>query len=134
MAALDIRPHSPRISGWVVAGLMALGVSAFAAGMIHQIAPTGPLPFPPPQQVTQATPAAPAPVLQYASTERPAPRAALAVNEIPPNTSVSQSPAAIPDDDAQGPTAVDASAIAADPAPPRAEPPPQPPADSTPPT
>jgi hypothetical protein len=131
MAALDIRPHSPRVSGWAVAGLMALGVSAFAAGMIHQIAPSGPLPFPPAQQATQATSAAQAPVLQYASSERPA-HAAPAVDEIPPNTSASQSPAAVPDDAAPTPPAVDASATAADPAPPQAEP--QPPADSAPPT
>ena len=113
MAALDIRPHSPRISGWAVAGLMVLGVGAFTAGMIHQIAPAGPLPFPPPQQVTQAAPAAPDPVLQYASAERPAPRAPR-----PPTIAAQHrgpaGAAAIADDAARTPPAVDASATAAD--------------------
>ena len=50
MASLDIRPHSPRVSGWALAGLMLLGAGAFAAGVVHQLAPTAPLPFPPAQQ------------------------------------------------------------------------------------
>ncbi|HLZ76022.1 hypothetical protein [Phenylobacterium sp.] len=62
MASLDIRPHSPRISGWAVAGLMLLGAGAFGAGVVHQLTPAGALPFPPQQdaslKIAVATPAA----------------------------------------------------------------------------
>src|SRR5579859_2527080 len=46
MAALDIRPHSRRISGWAVVGLSILAVGAFASGLARQASSAGPAPFP----------------------------------------------------------------------------------------
>jgi len=46
MAALDIKPHSRRISGLVVVGLSILAVGAFASGLARQAQPSGPSPFP----------------------------------------------------------------------------------------
>lgn len=91
MASLDIRPHSPRVSGWAVAGLMLLGAGAFAAGIVHQLAPNGPPPFPPPQQaslrIADATPApaAPLPVERPTRREAPPPEA-----DAPPRLDLAQ--------------------------------------------
>jgi hypothetical protein len=123
MAALDIRPHSRRLSALAVAGLAVLAIGGFTAGLGRQVASSmGPSPFPPKQepslriQVAGGAPmaAAQAPLLQR--TPRPAPA-----------------------EQAEAPPAVDVSAVVADPspapeptAPPAAEP--QPATDADPPT
>jgi hypothetical protein len=75
MAALDIKPHSRRISGLVIVGLSILAVGAFASGLARQANPSGASPFPLAQgsaaydasQAVGAIPlATPAPELQVA--------------------------------------------------------------------
>jgi hypothetical protein len=98
MAALDIRPHSRRLSTLAVAGLAVLAIGGFAEGLGRQIAAaSGPSPFPPPQEKSlriavakSVAPAAPQPV---AAPPRhvtpPAPDDAAEAAPEPPATDVS---------------------------------------------
>jgi hypothetical protein len=136
MAALDIRPHSRRISGLVVLGLSILAVAAFASGLARQASSGAAAPFP----VTQAASpgdaglavgaiplATPAPELQVAE--------AAPVRHAPAKAPPAETPA--PDADpaaaAPPPPAVDASATAAGPETPPAPAPQGPPNTDDPP-
>src|SRR5437879_374918 len=88
MSALDIRPHSRRLSRLAVLALTLVAGGGFSLGLVRQLAPPAPSPFSAPQglaaadvQVPEATPA---PALQVATSE-PAPRrhAAEAASEAP---------------------------------------------------
>lgn len=138
MARLDIRAHSPRISGYAVAGLMLLGAGAFAAGVVHQLNPAGPLPFPPPQppslSVAAASPA-PEPVLQAPTPDRPARHAE--VEEASADIAPPAAAQAAADASATAPDAVkppSAPELQPPEAPTTAPPPPAAPGDADPPT
>jgi hypothetical protein len=103
MAALDIRPHSQRLSLLAVAGLAVLALGGFAAGLGRQIASaSAPSPFPPPQEKSLR--------IEVANGVAPAPI------PVAPPKHAPRTPA--PDDTletAQAPPAADASALVADP-------------------
>ncbi|HEY2751500.1 hypothetical protein [Phenylobacterium sp.] len=101
MSALDIQPHSARITHRVVLGLSALAAAAFLGGVVHQLAPDPSL-FPdsavaaydyggPPQ-------AAPAPALQAAvePTARPSSPATAEADEKDATPPIEQAQAAEP--------------------------------------
>jgi hypothetical protein len=120
MAALDIRPHSRRISGLVVLGLSIVAVGAFASGLARQVSSAGPAPYPAAQASLPADAglavgaiplATPAPELQAADATpvRRAPLKDLSADIAAPGAD----PAT-----AAAPPPVDAAATAADRAPP----------------
>lgn len=100
MAALDIRPHSHRVSVLAAAGLSLLAVVAFAAGVTRQLAPQGPSPFPPPQEASLRIEVANGVAPPPADPPRHSPRAP-ALDEAA--------------ETAQPPPGVDVSAVVADP-------------------
>ncbi len=69
MAALDIRPHSHRLSVLAVGGVAVLSAGAFAAGLERGLQPPGPAPFPPPQARSAVDPPGPKAPLEL--VERP---------------------------------------------------------------
>jgi hypothetical protein len=118
MAALDIRPHSRRISGVVVVGLSILAVGAFASGLARQASSPGPAPFPATRAPSPgdaglavgAIPlATPAPDLQVAD--------AAPVRHAPAKDPAADATAPDADPAVAAPPAVDAAATAAEPPP-----------------
>ena len=77
MATLDIRPHSRRVSAWVIAALGVVALAAFAEGLAHQTQQAGVAYFPPPQYAAPSAiaEATPAPALQVPPPHAPAHKA-----------------------------------------------------------
>jgi len=126
MAALQIPPHSRRLSNIAVLSLSVISVAGFAAGVSRETPSSGPSPFPSPpatgQRLTDAIPdATPAPDMQVAATEpRHLRRAVEPAAETTVDTAVSA-----PDGGTETPAA-DVAATVPDAPPP---PPPEPPSD-----
>jgi hypothetical protein len=125
MTALDIQPHSRRISSFAIVGLSVVAAGAFAAGLSRQINRSEPAPYvagAPPSAAALAAAAAPeatpAPDMQI-STSAPVKRHGPPLLDLP-----------APDSEAAAtPAASDASATVAAPpvaSPPVAPPPPEP--------
>jgi len=108
MPGLSIKPHSPRVTGYAVAGLSLVALGAFGMGLHHQMGFNGPAYFPAgPAQRLQAR-------AQAIPEATPAPDMQLAVAE-PPSRAHHPRPAA--DDDANAAAAPAAPAVAAPAAP-----------------
>jgi hypothetical protein len=132
MSALDIRPHSRRLSRNAVLALALVAGGSFALNLARQLAPPGPSPFSAPQgmavavQVPEATPA---PAMQVATSEPPPRRhAEEAAPETPPEAADAAAPELLAVPAAASPDALpaaDTSATAPDPAPPPEPPPPE---------
>lgn len=118
MQALQIRPHSPRITGFVLAGLAVLAAGAFSLGLEHQMHGAQATPFP--QGDTGGLRARVADTIPEAT---PAREVALATGD--PRGRHRAAPAETPVESAAaaGPAAIDAAAIVHDPAPDTADPP-----------
>jgi len=136
MSALDIRPHSRRLSRLAVLALALVAGGGFTLGLVRQLGPPSPSPFSPPQgaaaagvQVPEATAA---PALQVATNEPAARRrAAEAAPDTPPTEADDAAPPEPPVPAAAGADTVpaaDAAATAPGPAPaPEPTPPEEPP-------
>lgn len=129
MSALDIRPHSRRLSRSAVLALALLAGGSFTLGLVRQLAPPAPSPFSAPQGLSaaaQVPEATPAPSLQVATSEPPRRRAAEAAPETPPPEAAAPEllpvPAAASADAAP---ATDTAATSPDQAPPPEPPPPE---------
>jgi hypothetical protein len=128
---LEIPPHSRRLSGLAVAGLLVLAVGGFTAGLTRQLQPPGVAPFPPPQprsdlyaKAPTAQPVLPAARPRLASRDTSPQPAAPDVS--PDATPALQEAATDPTDSAAAtPPAADASATVPD-APADTAPPPSP--------
>lgn len=127
MAALDIAPHSHRLSTVAVSGVAAVAAGAFALGLLHGLQPPGPSPFPAPQARFPADPAGPKAALQVAQQARP--------RQAPPpdlTDLLSSTPPPAAATAATVDTAATADAAANAPAPPEPSPEPAPPPDDPP--
>ena len=119
MSALEIKPHSRRLSGWAVGALSLLAAGSFTAGLARQIgAANAPSPFPTGQEASPQVATASAPTMQLAAGT-PAPRHAVAeappALDVPPQTAPAAEP--VPTTDASA-TAPDQAAPAPAPLPP----------------
>jgi len=136
MRALDIPPHSRRLSRLAVAGLALVATAALAEGFLRQHAALAPEPISPAAGLTISTipEATPAPALQVAQAS--APRRARPADDAPEDAGEAGSDA-VAATDATAPTLpADAAAAPAADAAPAPEPPAQPaaPAPDEPPT
>jgi hypothetical protein len=126
MAALQIRPHSRRLSGLAVLGLTLLAAASFTAGLTRQIgAANAPSPFPAGQEAApQAAIASPAPAGDFQVAARTPPPRHAAPQDTAAAASVDVEPVAA--SGAEPLPATDASATAPDQPEPPATPAPSP--------